>query len=512
MSTPPARYADWKAPDEDGQLLIWPGPTELLRETRDNLRRLGASEIRIQNVPLNELRRRQRHFMGHEADDRPLVATGHQTELYHPGVWVKDALSNAVARAVGGEPWHFAVDTDSPKHLHLRWPGGSMAVTDDPRLNSAAWADVLDGPTPAHVDELSKAFEGARQGWDFEPMAEEFLASLRRNAIESPTLCRSVTNAVHKIDWDLGLRHHALLMSPVWMSAPYLAFAHHVLARAGRFASQYNDALAEYRAEQGIRSPGRPMPDLQVSADEVEAPFWFDDLSGETRERLFLVRLGRSWAIGRAPQAERLKGGSGEASFVFEEGADGWAAAGKLLAFLRKNKLRIAPRALTLTMVFRLLLADQFVHGIGGGRYDQVTDRLIAAHFGIEPPRFSVTTATMYFPGARGQRRVSLRPLLQEGRRLRHGSFSREKRELAARIEALPRRSAQRREMFFHMHGELARQGASPGMRQWEDRLAQATREQMRQKSIFDRELFFAIQPAERLREMIGRYDAALKI
>src|SRR5215207_1003198 len=119
MSDPSARYADWKAPDEDGQLLIWPEPSTLLRETRDNYRRLSAAtDTLIQNVPLADLRRRQRQWIGHANDDQLLIATGHQTELYHPGVWAKDALANAVARAVGGEPWHFAVDTDSPKHLH----------------------------------------------------------------------------------------------------------------------------------------------------------------------------------------------------------------------------------------------------------------------------------------------------------------------------------------------------------------------------------------------------------
>jgi len=162
-----------------------------------------------------------------------------------------------------------------------------------------------------------------------------------------------------------------------------------------------------------------------------------------------------------------------------------------------------------LTTFLRLMIADQFVHGIGGGRYDQVTDRLIAAHFDLEPPRFSVTTATLYFPAARGQKRVSLRPLLQEGRRLRHGSFSREKRDLADRIATLPRRSTDRAKLFTLMHAKLAQQAASPAMREWTQRLEETTREQMRQKTLFDRELFFALQPEDRLRQMISRYDAA---
>ena len=41
----------------------------------------------------------------------------------------------------------------------------------------------------------------------------------------------------------------------------------------------------------------------------------------------------------------------------------------------------------------RLLVADNFVHGIGGGKYDQVTDRLIAAHWGIRPPALEADTA-----------------------------------------------------------------------------------------------------------------------
>ena len=74
-------------------------------------------------------------------------------------------------------------------------------------------------------------------------------------------------------------------------------------------------------------------------------------------------------------------------------------------AWLRRNDLRLSPRALTLTMLLRLFVADQFVHGIGGARYDQVTDTLIARHFNLEPPRFAVTTATLYFPGAAGRTR-----------------------------------------------------------------------------------------------------------
>ena len=101
--------------------------------------------------------------------------------------------------------------------------------------------------------------------------------------------------------------------------------------------------------------------------------------------------------------------------FPFDPSANGWDAAGRLLAWLRRNSLRLSPRALTLTAMLRLLVADQFVHGIGGGQYDQVLDSLIARHFKkIEAAAVFDHDGHALFPGAVDIPRVCLRCLLQE--------------------------------------------------------------------------------------------------
>jgi hypothetical protein len=491
-STTP-RYADWKAPDEDGEFLIWPVADEVLRRTGENQRRLSSATALIQGVPLGELRRVQRKWLGHGEDGQALVASGHQTELYHPGVWAKDVLVNEVARRTGGAAWHLAVDTDTPRHLNLRWPGVSLPITDDSGLAVAPWTELLGSPTPGHVGELERALNAAKSGWDFQPMAGEFLGAMKRLAIEQPPLCSALTNAIHQLNWGLGLRHHALLVSPAWHSPAYLVLVHHVLARAEEFAAKYNAALAGYRREEGITTPGRPMPDLHVEDDRVEAAFWLDDLGRQTRRRLMLERVGDAYRFG-----------GGE--FTFDPSAEGFGAAERLLAFLRGRGLRITPRALTLTLFFRMLVADQFVHGIGGARYDRVTDRIIESFFGIEPPSFCVTTATLYFPAARGQRRVNLGQLLEEGRRLRHGWADGWKRDMAGRIAVLPRASRERAALFGEMHAMLAREAEGGRTIEWKARVEEATRELARQKGVFDRELFFAIQPRERLTELVERY------
>jgi hypothetical protein len=49
-------------------------------------------------------------------------------------------------------------------------------------------------------------------------------------------------------------------------------------------------------------------------------------------------------------------------------------------------------------MFARLFLSDLFVHGIGGGKYDQLTDRIVSRFFGVEPPAFMILSATLQLP------------------------------------------------------------------------------------------------------------------
>jgi hypothetical protein len=501
MSSSAQTYPDWKAPAEDGQTLVWPEPTEIVAQARANHARLSSTHgVKLQGVALSELRKRQRAWIGLADDAQPIVASGHQTELYHPGVWVKDVLANQVAPRVDGQAYHFAIDSDSPKHLSVRWPGYAEPITDDPAITSAAWSGLLDAPTPAHVAKLDDAVRAASQSWQFQPMLGQFLGSMRRLSLGQPNLSRAITNAMHELDWGLGLRQHALVTSPILASEPYLVFVHHILARARQVATDYNVSLEEYRTEHKIRTKQRPMPDVQVFETSVETPFWLDDLATGHRTRPSVFMTDGGWSL-------ELTSG---AQFVFDPNADGWEAAARLGRWLRENQLRLSPRALMLTLFLRLVVADQFIHGIGGGRYDQVTDRLIARHFGIAPPSFCVTTATLYFPAAVGRTRVCMSCVLQEGHRVRHGVLGERKRELVAAINEAPRRSAQRSQRYYQMHRELATARQShPAIEKWEQHLRESERADAEDAALFDRELFYPLQPRERLEALIERYTTA---
>jgi hypothetical protein len=498
LASPPSAYADWKAPAEDGQVLIWPEAPELLRDTEANAARLRSRDYAlVHGVPLADLRRDLRRWIGHD-DERPLVAMGHQAELYHPGVWAKLPLIDAVATRLGGSAYHLAVDTDEPKHLSLRWPGASEPLLEE--SPDAHWTGLLTPPTPAHVARVIEALRGAAAGWGFQPLALDVLASLRGLAPEAENLPQALISAFHEHDWKLGLRHHAMLFSPVCRSPSYLTLVCHILSRADHFAADYNAALDEYRRENRIRTPGRPMPNLRCTHDGCEVPFWLDNFSDGSRARA---------TVRRHPEGFALLAPSGD-EFVLHPSAAAAAITSSLAQWLQHHNLRLAPRALTMTMVARLLLADQFVHGIGGARYDQVTDKLIARHFGAIPPRFAVTTATVYFPHAVGRSRVCEPCVLHEGHRLRHRVLGDEKHKLVAAIAAAPRRSIERSVLFHEMHRRLDAAADHPALREWAQRFRETQQREREEEGLFDRELFYAIQPADRLQTLIRHYRSAV--
>ena len=59
------------------------------------------------------------------------------------------------------------------------------------------------------------------------------------------------------------------------------------------------------------------------------------------------------------------------------------------------------------------------------------------------------------------------------------------------------------------MHDQLASAAAThPAIRAWEERLAQTVKDEAQDRDLFDRELFYGIQPRARLQGLIERYRA----
>jgi len=495
-------YQDWKAPRDDGQTLLWPDGPALAQLARSSGETLGRSfgDVLIAGERLDELRRQTRKFLGH-ADESPLIVTGHQAELYHPGVWSKNAAIDAVARCAGGKAMHLSVDTDAPKHLVLRWPGEAIPITDDEALNTSAWTGRIDAPTPSHLAMIETRFNSRAMEFGFDSMLQVAINSMRRSAlegIEGTLLPHALPIAMHEIDFSLGLDYSVLTLSPVLQSKPWLAFVWHLLSNASRLAADYNLALAEYRELNDIKGNARPMPDMMVTSTAIELPLWVDDLSSGRRHRANVeVRQGELFL--HSPYSDD--------AIHLNTAVEAGSAVTSLADFLRTHNLRLAPRALTLTTFARLLFADVFIHGIGGGRYDQITDRFVQKFFRVTPPSFAVATATLLFPTAIGRTRLSLPSIIQQGHKIKHSLSGDRKRKLVDAIAREPRRSQERSLIFQTMHSELAGDiSKGDAMTRWREMLERCKKQHIDEQILFSRELFYALQPRTRLSDIIDSY------
>jgi hypothetical protein len=147
-----------------------------------------------------------------------------------------------------------------------------------------------------------------------------------------------------------------------------------------------------------LRSSAHPVPDLTEEKGWLEAPFWIWDAQNPRRRPLMC-----------RPQSDQLllTDGKGlELSLTLTPDGDANEAVGQLAAAAQAG-IRIRTRALLTTMFTRLLCGDIFVHGIGGGNYDQVTDLIIRRFFGIDPPDYVVFSGTLRLPLPRSRETVS---------------------------------------------------------------------------------------------------------
>jgi hypothetical protein len=337
----------YRAPTANGAVLAEPPFDAIPALVEANRRSLDAATVAVGGIPLRDFRAKaRREVLG--ADDTPLLIGGHQPELSHPGVWVKNFALNGLAHRLGGTPLHLVVDNDTLKSATLRFPTFRDRDPHSVRLESLPF-DTLSGEIPYEDRAVSDAEQfrsfpdRARPlwvNWGYEPLLPRVWKPAA-NVGEAFTAMRRDRERA----W--GCDNRELAVSGLSQTDAFRRFAGHILGDLPRFRDAYNAAIRTYRAANGVRSANHPAPELA----EGEAPFWVRSAGG---------RRARATAA--------------------------------------SDPATLRPRALTLTLFCRVCLGDLFMHGIGGGKYDEVTDGIIRNYFGIDPPAYQVVSATLHLP------------------------------------------------------------------------------------------------------------------
>ena len=321
--------------------------------------------------------------------DGLIVATGHQPEIYHPGVWIKDFLLQRLADETSATAVDFVVDSDGFQVLAVKSPCMAPVVRRCTQYLAVGGQDTWYAAAPVPSE---------RDVHDFCAAADNMLSTLPAPAVRrhfsvfcadlkavrplAHNLAEFVTMARRRYEEPAGSDYLEVPITHVARTPAFRAFVADLALNAQRFSEAYNAELAEYRVVNKTRSAAQPFPDLAIADESWELPLW---LLGET---------GRTSVVARsmADGTVRLEGASGEP--IADLPADPAAA----LAALDASHVLIAPKALALTMFVRIFACDLFIHGVGGGRYDRVSDGVCRRYYGVEPPQFVVASTTMYLP------------------------------------------------------------------------------------------------------------------
>jgi hypothetical protein len=410
---PVSLFHGLQAPRQDRGIVAQPPLVEAGRVIAQNRLNLSQANITFLDRPLPDLRQQARKEIRAAAEaylqaaGEPIAKThfdsfilaGHQPELFHPGVWVKNFALNNLARHHGATPLNLIVDNDNAKSTTLRLP----TWKNDSGLD--AWPHLVQVPfdrrdgevpyeeRPVHDEALFAGFTATVNdvvaNWSFRPFLGKFWPEVIRQAKRTPLLGERLASARRTFERQWGCHN---LEIPVSIMSGTQAFAYFLLDLLDRLPTvheHYNAVVREYRLQHGIRSRHHPVPDLGQDGAWLEAPFWAWRQGQNRRQRLYVrsdsemvnLRAGpESWPSlpgpTRNPPQARLES----------------------LKALRAHGYKIRPRALSNTLFARLFLADLFVHGIGGGKYDELTDEVMRRVYGLEPPGFLVLSATLLLP------------------------------------------------------------------------------------------------------------------
>jgi hypothetical protein len=401
----PVRLPRLFAPADDGAVLASPPLADVRRRLEENRSQFKSVTRHIGSMPLATLRRlavteiiaeaKKYHVStgepvpGHTAES--LLVAGHQPELFHPGVWLKNFALNALASRHDATPLNLVVDNDTVKSTSLRVPvldlSGAptgvhvVSLPFDQFVGEVAYEErtVRDERMVGHFPEEVNG--RAARSWPFAPI----LSGFWNNVVQRPSrlLGERLAGARRISERQWGCHNLELPISRLCGTRAFAEFATGLIAELPAFHDTYNAAVRDYRRRNRVRSSNHPVPDLSRDGDWVEAPFWAWRSGINRRGRLYVREVPGGW---------RLRAGDEAWPDLPRAGAaDRWRR-------LDGEGFKLRTRALTTTLFARLCFADLFLHGIGGGKYDELTDTIIARHFGLAPPSFLVLTGTLRLP------------------------------------------------------------------------------------------------------------------
>ena len=326
--------------------------------------------------------------------EKNIIQTGHSPAITHPGVLIKHSLVNSIAKKVNGIGINMVVDNDASNDNCLNIPNINSPdssvekIEYHPGLRNLAFEEIRytdSTQLPAFKERVLKSLHNPVMKKTF----EDFMNVVIKLSEETLQFSDLFTYARHAFLTRFGINNLEVPVSHISETDSFLNFFLHITANSRCFVDIYNTKLREYRTLKKISSKANPLPDLMEKGFVVEIPFWMWKRD-EPRKSLFasISNDSRISIICENKIVEHFDfGGRNRSTENLER-----------LKTLISNGIKIRPKAIANTMYSRMFFSDLFVHGIGGAKYDLITDEIIREFFGVEPPEYATISATLHLP------------------------------------------------------------------------------------------------------------------
>lgn len=411
----------FKVPKENNRFLCWPPATQTQQLLDRNLQRRSKTSLPLWLSDLRVLARQQAIEATHayisqyaptlitqldhfDAQATQLIVGGHQPELFHPGVWFKNFLLDEIAARSQSTALHVIIDHDVARSDTLRVPcktSGEYFQQSIPlpvRPESDLRMPWHATPTMRGLDaNWAQATEHIRQSMASCGVENSILAGrsqwLTQSMAETANIGDAFSRFRHRIEIEHGVRNLEVPISHLCAQSAFGLFVFHCAKNASGLWQSYNSCRQAYRERHSIRNQAQPVLELQRQGEQLELPFWIyqtKDAPHVERKRLWIDSSNGTILLCDHPDRDQR---SLSISLPDSESdlPQVWTA-------LAVDGICIRPRALMTTMYLRCLVADLFVHGIGGGTYDELTDDIIRNWLGIDAPEYITTSASLHLP------------------------------------------------------------------------------------------------------------------
>lgn len=282
-----------------------------------------------------------------------IYVTGHQPEIFHPGILFKDLILNKLSQKHNAFPIHLNVDTDIFEFKYI------YPIIEKDNLNLSKFEYHQDKLFMFEELNLKKEEEFLKILNTQELVLKNILSkSIYENALNYISIIRNMILSKEKFhNISSFVRNNFLSFYNINIPTIKLSefikldsfqyFVELISSRNSEFIEIHNYSLKKYREEHKIKNHAQPIPDMI----ENELPFW--ELNYKEGKRI-------------------------HAKLPYEP-----------------NKI-YSPRAITNTMFIRLFISDLFIHGRGGARYEAISDTIIEKFFGTNTSPYFIASATLY--------------------------------------------------------------------------------------------------------------------